>query len=304
MDLKHTSAVPRIAVLIPTFDGYFRLAALTKKWIDERWNHHPPIYFCGIGPVSGFTCLPLKRDPRDWVGIAADAIFELARQHFDFVYLLLDDHPPVAPCNADYLNVRLPQLATQLQAFYVSLIAWDQFRSVCGKKLGADHDFWMQNDPNDRWNLSLHPALWQISALLQILQSVDQKAVGPVSARHFEAQARTFVATLQEAFRGDSYRVCGDRYAAGEHWFQKTAMREVLSLCIHAIRFSLIKTNHSQMLQKLDRRLQGYTHYINGPYPMFWSGLMMKGAVHGDALAFLKLTGQRKAERELRWALD
>ena len=53
------------------------------------------------------------------------------------------------------------------------------------------------------------------------------------------------------------------------------------------------------VLEMLDRRLMPYLGYINGPYPMFWSGLLRQGRFHEDALRFLDSTGRHTLVEEI-----
>jgi hypothetical protein len=52
-------------------------------------------------------------------------------------------------------------------------------------------------------------------------------------------------------------------------------------------------------LEKLDQRLMPYLGYINGPYPIFWSGLLRQGRLHEDALRFLERTGRHAMAEEI-----
>jgi hypothetical protein len=49
-----------------------------------------------------------------------------------------------------------------------------------------------------------------------------------------------------------------------------------------------------------DAALVTYHRYANGPYPMFWSGVLRQGRHHGEALRFLAWTGQSALADEIR----
>ena len=50
----------------------------------------------------------------------------------------------------------------------------------------------------------------------------------------------------------------------------------------------------------MDAALLTYHRYANGPYPMFWSGLVRQGRLHEEALRFLAWTGQSALADEVR----
>ena len=53
------------------------------------------------------------------------------------------------------------------------------------------------------------------------------------------------------------------------------------------------------MLERLDRHLLSYFRYLNGPYPMFWSGLIQAGTFQNSAARFLAWSGQTSATKAL-----
>ena len=50
----------------------------------------------------------------------------------------------------------------------------------------------------------------------------------------------------------------------------------------------------------MDTALLAYHRYANGPYPMFWSGLVRQGRLHEEALQFLAWTGQSALADDIR----
>ena len=50
----------------------------------------------------------------------------------------------------------------------------------------------------------------------------------------------------------------------------------------------------------MDTALLAYHRYANGPYPMFWSGLVRQGRLHEEALRFLAWTGQSTLAADVR----
>ena len=125
-----------LAILLPTYDAYAPVARFTLGRIDACWPEHPEVFVCGIAgsPMPFGKVLPLTADPRDWVGIALDAVRRLQDEGVEWLYLILDDHPPFGPCNANYLNRRLPENAAALGAIQVNLLGWDQHQPRAGRR--------------------------------------------------------------------------------------------------------------------------------------------------------------------------
>jgi hypothetical protein len=53
----------------------------------------------------------------------------------------------------------------------------------------------------------------------------------------------------------------------------------------------------------VDAALLTYYRYTNGPYPMFWSGLVRGRRLHEEALRFLGWTGQSALVDDVRRSL-
>lgn len=282
----------KTAVLLLTCDSYLKVATLTLSLLRHNWKNHPPIYVCGVSSgMAGEQVIPFTVDHRDWLGIAYEAMTVLEQEGFDYCYLILDDHPPVGRCNGAYLQRELPELARSLNACVVSLVGWDQIRNYKGHRLDASCHYWLKNDPDYRWLFNLHPGCWRISALRDILGSLMASAGSDRSARAFEALGGASNSLIPSTYRDSSYRVCGDRYAVAKQWFARPRPRSLLLNGLHAVRFGAKTFGGSKLLGRVDQRAKLYTDYLNGPYPMFWSGLMQKGRVHQNAVRFLRLAG-------------
>jgi hypothetical protein len=48
-----------------------------------------------------------------------------------------------------------------------------------------------------------------------------------------------------------------------------------------------------ERLRQWDEGMRFLYRYYGGPYPLFWAGLVTKGAPHDDMLRFLRLFGDR-----------
>jgi hypothetical protein len=291
----------RTAILIPTCDAYASVARFTLGRLDAWWPAHPDVFVCGLAapPPEIERCLPLVADPRDWVGIALDAVRCLEKQGTEWLYLILDDHPPFGPCNADYLNRRLPENAVALDAIQVSLQGWDQYQPQDGIVLGPERLFWQRNNPTFHWKFSLHPGFWHVRSLGEMLKFLRTSAPEVRSARAFEGAMHDACRSLDPLLLERTYRVRGDGFTARGRWFESRGLRVLTGQLIRVARFAA-RVGGPSGVAAVDTAVQPYYRYANGPYPMFWSGLLRQGRLHEEALRFLAWTGQSTLADDVR----
>jgi len=288
------------AILIPPCDRYAPLTTLTVRWMDESWAAHPAVYSCGSDRVTAAEVLRSAADPADWIGIARDAVRELAGRGVEWVYVLLDDHPPVDRCNGEFLSRALPLAAESLSALHIGLSGWDQFRPCPGDDLGPDRLHLRRIAPSFRWRFTLHPGLWNVRRFETVLTRLADERTPARSARDFEGRMNASPAVLPEGWGRDVYRIAGNRYAAGTAWIQGRWTRPLFVAGVHARRWIARRVGGASALERTDAALSPFTNYLNGPYPMVWSGLMQRGRPNPDALALLRALGRagRAAEVE------
>jgi len=292
---------PNLAILLSTCDAYAGVARFTRQRLAACWPNHPPLFICGLShPQDGLEpSLPFVGDPRDWIGIARQAVEALAARGVEWLYLILDDHPPFGPCNAEYLNHTLPATAARLGAIQVNLQGWDQDRSQSGQVLGAADLHCRRNAPEFHWKFSLHPGLWHIPTLAGLLKQLRARQPESLTARAFEGAMEAAAREVNPDLCARTYRVCGDGYAVGRRWFERRTTRWLALQGIHVAR-SGARLAGASALDRLDRRLVVYLRYLNGPYPMFWSGLIQARRLNDVALRFLEWSGQPSVAAAVR----
>ena len=96
-----------------------------------------------------------------------------------------------------------------------------------------------------------------------------------------------------------TYRVRGDGFTARGRWFESRAMRAVTRQLIRPAHLAARLAGH-RVVTAMDKALLAYHRYANGPYPMFWSGLVRQGRLHEEALQFLAWTGQSALADDIR----
>lgn len=281
--------MPSTAILIPTCDRYRDICNTGIAWLQAYWKNHPPIYVCGVCEFPGQNTLTFTVHSRNWIGIAYEAVTQLENEGVDYLYLILDDHPPVAKCNETFLNEDLPKKAYDLCATWISLAGWDQFRPAKGVVLDSEDLEMMHNAEDYAWNMNLHPGLWNLSVMKRLLAELIKQYPDGGSARDFESIVKTIQYPKLESDRKALFRISGDYSACGDRWFKRKLNRRIIRYLIHMIRFSA-KTASPSLLDKTDAYLKPYTEYLNGAYPMIWSGLMQNGEANETAHRFMKLS--------------
>jgi len=292
------------AILLSTCDAYAPVARVTLRRLDICWPGHPPVFVCGLpgAALPAGELLPLTADSRDWVAVTLDAVRCLQERRIEWLYLILDDHPPLGPCNAEYLNRRVPENAAALDAVQVNLLGWDQYQPQDGVVLGRERLFWQRNSPAFRWKFSLHPGFWRVLPLRAMLDSLRASAPDVRSPRQFEGALHDACHRLDPRLLERTYRVRGDGFTARSRWFESRRLR---ALARQLIRLAgrAARLGGPRAAAVVDAAVLPYQRYGNGPYPMFWSGILRQGQLHEEALRFLAWTGQAAFAEEIRRSL-
>lgn len=268
------------AILMPTAPKYAPLAKWTRGQIDRFWPDHPDIFLCGT-PDSN---LPLRDDPRDWMRVVFSACDDLQSRGVKQVYLILDDHPPIAPCNSSFLRELLPRMARELQA--TSIVTGGFGPLIRPKSKIATWETWRVEclPPDEPWKLPLHPALWNLERLRGILETLILRLP--------EEQHTPW------AFE----RIGSDRQKSGLplDWLSSCWRLDARQTSVPA---TAALHNLSDRLSRAGGRLRSaikraagvaaaddpLRHPRIGPYPCFWSGVMKKGRLNADYMSYASL---------------
>jgi hypothetical protein len=278
----------RVCILLSTCDRYLPVAQWTESLIGRTWTHHPPLRRWGLG------------DDRDWMTVTRDGVAAMQREGFRWIYLILDDHPPVGPCRAEALNQTLPALAEKLQAVNISLLGWGQRRGREGTPLGRENSFLLRNDRGYRWKFSLHPALWSVEKFLELLDiRISQFEPPARTPWNFERHLDAPDGPVGEDLLNGTYRVDGNTLAAGSH-LKDALVREPLLFAFDMWRFFIRILRGQERRDAFDRDHLWLYHYYRGPYPILWSGAVRAGKPSRDFENFLRFTGRRNLAHEWR----
>jgi len=282
----------RLCVLITVFHPYRWLAPFTWELIEKFWPGHPPVYFCGLTSeeAGDLPHIPVADGslPRVWGDIALQAAKKLQADGFEAVYFFLEDIMPLDFCHAENLRDLLPSLLNSLPASYIGLMGWDnrRFATKAGEVLPPDRHRLMHLTTARAPRFHLHPSLFRMEALVACLEalSTQEKRNG----WGFEKLCEKPDAPLPEVFKQTCYQICGAELAlkkpapvrrlrdSAERWFFHRAM----SLVPLAQKFG--------WGTRLAKAIGFDDFYYNGPFPMFYSGVMAGGRVNPFFLRYLE----------------
>lgn len=286
----------KLGLLISTYDAYRPVAEFTRRMIARYWPGHPPVFLCGCRAPGAGGYLPLRDDPRDWIGIMHSAVLHLLAEGFTHAYYIMDDCPPLGPCRARHLNQTLPALMERLGAAYLGLVGWDQRRGSAGAVLGRDAWHVQRQSAAFTWQFSTDPCCWNLEALRDLLAAM-KPTDDPRSrtAWAFERRIGRTPDIVPERWRGTSYRICG--YALLPWW---RALPRRAAYRLHDLaRWTARHAGGAAALARLDRSAEVETHFYDGPYPTYWQGVMAKGRFNENVRRYLWRRGRRAYLREL-----
>lgn len=286
-----------VCILLSTCARYERIATFTERRIASAWNPAPPLFWCGMAHPAG---MPLRSDPADWMAVTADAVEDLLNRGFRFAYLILDDHPPLGRCHAVHLNETLPAFADEASSVSVSLSGFGQRRPSFGK-IRSWHGWDFDHVPATQlWKFPLHPALWNLERLLAILNVL--RAWLPADEHSpwaFERRGGEADAPLPDSLKLGCYRIRGSQLSADPFGASRrlpfTAMQFATDLSGFAVRRLL----GEDARRRHDASIRWMFCPYAGPYPLFWSGMMVRGAVNPHLQRYLRFTWQIPLLREI-----
>ena len=270
------------AILSPVYQPYRWLAPVLRDQLARHWPGHPPLVCAGLTAeeAAGLPALAVRDAalPRDWCVFMRDACETLRQRGVTRCYLIPEEHPPLGPCHALHLNETLPRLLDELGASYISLLGWDNRRSVhYGRPLGKD-----------RWHLrdlraplaprfQLHPALWRLEALIACLDAT--LALPNHSPWSFEVTVRHPGAPLPRAMKDGCYRVS----AAAMSVREGGTLRRAVRVWRHAgwRKLSALTSWLPPRARQAAWAALKFDHFFDdGPYPLFFGGVMVKGGLN------------------------
>ena len=275
----------RICILSPVWPSYTWLASALEKMLDEFWEDHPPLYFCG--PSRNPECkewLAGNFDEfkgKNWTWNLREGVRAARAMGYEEVYLINEEHVPVASCNSQYLNVDLPNQANNLNACYVSLFGWDNKR-FCSKSscLKESDGAWMHLVGKKDPRFHLHPAWWRVDALEACCDLVLADGGRNGSAWHFEKTCDDWDVERLQAMRLGCFQISAGH--SGEPALTRNEMcLRLLHRWICNKAMAIFPLLPSSLLRNVWCRMWEFDNVVShGAYPMAFSGVLAKGRIN------------------------
>jgi len=276
-------------LLITVYHPYRWIAPLTKRLLDRFWPEHPPLFFCGLTTEEAGDLphipWPDSTLPRVWADFALAAALHLQSQGYEVCYFLLEDHPPLARCHAKHLQHTLPAMLNELPASYIALMGWDNRRFATRGGPVDGHNRLMHLTAAQAPRFHLHPSLFRMDALVACLKNLAASA--RPNPWGFEKLNDKPDAALPEEFKAACYQICGEELSLHP---PSSVARQLRSL---ERQFYHKSMNLFPVFEKFGKGMVfwdilGFDDFFyDGPFPMFYSGVMARGKVSPNFLRYL-----------------
>jgi len=239
--------------------------------------------------------LPLSPDTdrSNWTQVLRDGVGGLQQRGIETAYLIAEEHLPIALCHEEHLQATLPGLLQKLDAVYISLMGWDNRRYVSKSPVLGSEFFEFKHLRGERDpRFHLHPALWRLEALKACCElTLDQPGQNG-SAWSFEKTCDKANAPLPQSWKTGCYQI----RASAMNTRPLGTVSRLTAFCerffYHKL-MALMPMMPPAWVSPIARRVAFDSVFCDGPYPMFYSGLMAKGGVNPY---FKKFVGQRFPE--------
>ena len=274
----------KTAILIPTFPKYRALAEHTGHEIRRYWNNCPDLFYAGCHGRRTAGWLVCLDETASWIKILQEALRQLVIERgYENIYLILDDHPPLALCHEDHLNSTLPALLKELDATLIGLLGCDQGQGRVGEKLERSLYQIERIDSSYPYLFSLHPGLWNGKRLIEILNLTEKYALEKGNALSPWSFEKTVQENhyLPEEYKKSCYRVCGSQMTINRgNW---SGLRRRWKLRMMGKKWGI------DFYKDLE-------YWYEGPYPHIWSGIMRAGKISDLYERVLMKFGDKEAK--------
>jgi hypothetical protein len=182
----------------------------------------------------------------------------------------------------------------ELGASFIALHGWSKYRPQQGERLGARYCDLERSKREYLWKFSLHPGLWDMGALVDI---IDVLLRNPDLKEHtcwkFERRSGAADFDLPARWQDKAFRIRGAAMSAQPAGRLREKPQNLELFAFDVLRFFIRILAGQGARDRFDARYLGLYHYYDGPYPIFWSGLIKKGRLNPDLLFYLRWRGRR-----------
>jgi len=271
-----------VCILSPVHPDYAWLVPFLEELLGKYWPSHPEIRYCTHPPEGN-----LKRPPT-WCEITREGVRAARKAGFELAYLIAEEHAPLGPCHETHLNRTLPNLLAEWDAAYIALMGWDNRRiPTKTRPMDAAHYRMIHLTGERDGRFGLHPALWRLDTLQDCLDATLAAGPAEATAWRFEKVCGKPTAPIPDRWKNGCYQIYGRA-------LRVNPPSPIESTLGSAERFVFLKLmalcppGGHPMRQRFWETVGFDNFYYEGPYPMFFSGLMAKGQINRWLVQWLK----------------
>lgn len=290
----------KLCVLVPVWPAYRWLAPIMAEQLAVHWPEHPPVRFCGMSADEAgdlpFYARSESVSLTNWSALFLEGVRQARTEGFDLAYLLAEEHLPLESCHQGHLNETLPNYMADLPAVYISLMGWDNRRYTSRSPvLGTAHHQLkhLVQDRDPRFHL--HPALWRLDVLQACCELALRDPSANGSAWHFEKINDKDASPHPDAWKKQAYQIRASALAMFPPGRFRQMMRDGERFLFHKAMAVYPLIPNRTLAGAYARGLGFDDFFCDGPYPMFFSGIMSKGGVNRYCVKFLRRSPEGQA---------
>ena len=195
---------------------------------------------------------------------------------------------PLDYCHVDNLHNLLPSLLNSLPASYIGLMGWDnrRFATRGGGVLSPSQHRLMHLTTERAPRFHLHPSLFRMEALVACLDALRKDS--KPNPWGFEKLCDKLSAPLPGEFKQSCYQICGNDLAFKRPGAAGRIANRIECWAFHRA-MSVIPLAFKLGWGTWLAKAIGFDNFFyNGPFPMFFSGVMASGKINPFFLKYIK----------------
>ncbi len=225
-----------------------------------------------------------------------DGVRQARAAGFRRAYLLTEDAAPLAPCHVGHLHRTLPDAMTAWDAAYIGLMGWDNRRHA-GRDpvLGPDRHGVMHLVSAHAPRFHLHPALWRLDVIERGCELTLRTPGRNGSSWHFEKTCDKLDADLPPEWKRACYQIAASRLSTHPPSAAARLRGRAERWLYHRLMAIVPHLPQPGPAGRFAEWVGFDDVYCDGPYPMFFAGVLRKGRLNRFLVRRLRKTPDGRA---------